>query len=96
MTVYAIAMINMRNREWLPNYSDKADVLIAKYGGRYVVRGVQPEQIEGKNILPDIIVILEFPSLETAKAWHSDPDYQDLIEVRNKGSDTDFLLVQGV
>jgi len=96
MAAYAIATISIHNRNWLSEYSDKADALISKYGGSYVVRSGRMEKLEGNNNIPDIFVILEFPSMEQAKAWHADPEYKSLIDIRNKGSDTDFLLVQGV
>ena len=40
--------------------------------------------------------ILEFPSVEAAKAWHGDPDYQPLIELRWTGSTAEALLVSGM
>jgi uncharacterized protein (DUF1330 family) len=60
------------------------------------VRGGKPEQLEGQGPLPDAIVVLEFPSIERAKAWYNDPEYAPLITLRQKGSDLDFVLVEGV
>lgn len=39
--------------------------------------------------------ILEFPSMEKARAWHNDPEYAQLIRLRQAGSTLDLLLVEG-
>ena len=41
-------------------------------------------------------MIIEFPNAEAAKAWHSDPEYQPLIELRNSGSTAEALMVPGL
>lgn len=33
-------------------------------------------------------------SMDKARAWYSDPDYQPLIELRQRGADVDFVLVE--
>jgi len=51
------------------------------------------ETAEGNQ--PDItgITLIEFPSLEAARAWHCDPEYQPFIELRQAGSHLDLFLV---
>jgi uncharacterized protein (DUF1330 family) len=44
----------------------------------------------------DAILVVEFPSMEKASAWYNDPDYQPLIELRQSGSEVDFVLVKGM
>jgi uncharacterized protein (DUF1330 family) len=41
-------------------------------------------------------VILEFPSVEAAKAWYDGPDYRKVREHRFKGSMYRVVLIQGV
>ena len=53
------------------------------------------ERPEGQGALPNAIVVLEFPSMAQAKAWHDDPAYAPLIKLRQAGSDLDFILVEG-
>jgi uncharacterized protein (DUF1330 family) len=56
------------------------------YGHHEVVEG--PE-IEG-------IVVLEFPTIEAAKAWYDSPAYREAREHRFKGAEYRAVIVQGV
>jgi uncharacterized protein (DUF1330 family) len=40
--------------------------------------------------------VLEFPSMEAARAWYDSPDYQDALAHRKAGSDYRVFLVDGV
>jgi uncharacterized protein (DUF1330 family) len=37
--------------------------------------------------------ILEFPSVEQAKAWYHDPAYRGLIDLRQSGADAEIVVV---
>lgn len=52
------------------------------------------EALEGEPA--DGIVVLEFPTMEAAKAWHGSPAYQEAMRHRQKGADYRVLLVEGV
>ena len=54
------------------------------------------ERLEGDGKLPSTIVVLEFPSMEQAKAWYNDPEYAPMIALRQGGSTLDFILVEGL
>jgi len=42
------------------------------------------------------MVVLEFPSMEHARAWYRDLEYAPLIRLRQSGSDTELVLVDGL
>jgi uncharacterized protein (DUF1330 family) len=44
----------------------------------------------------DTAAILEFPTMEDAKAWYYSAEYSAAREHRQKGSDFKFMIVQGV
>jgi uncharacterized protein (DUF1330 family) len=52
------------------------------------------EALEGNA--PDGIILLQFPTVEDAKAWYLSPDYQAAIPHRKKGADYRVMIVQGV
>jgi uncharacterized protein (DUF1330 family) len=85
----------MRDPSWTKEYGPKTAELVKKHGGRYIVRGGQMERLEGKEALPSVVVVLEFPTMQQARAWHSDPEYQPMIKLRQQGSDLEFILVEG-
>ena len=60
--------------------------VLAAYGRQEVLEG--PE-VEG-------VVILEFPSVEAAKAWYNSPAYCEVRQHRFRGSDYRAVIVEGV
>jgi uncharacterized protein (DUF1330 family) len=52
------------------------------------------EAVEGKA--PDGMVMLQFPTVEDAKAWYNSPAYQTAIPHRMKGADYRAFVVQGL
>ena len=52
------------------------------------------EAIEGKA--PDGIVMLQFPTVEDAKAWYHSPSYQAAMQHRLKAADYRVMIVQGL
>jgi len=65
------------------------------YGGRFVVRGGKVENLEG-NWSPKRLVIVEFPSVEQAKAWWNSPEYKDAKALRQATSKTQMIVVEGL
>ena len=64
--------------------------------GRYLVRSDGAwEVLEGKAPSATAFTVLEFPSMEIARAWHSDPDYAPFIKLRRQHSELDLILVEG-
>ena len=96
MPAYAIGHLQMRDSSWAKEYGPKTAELVKKHGGRYLVRGGKMERLEGRAPLPSLLVVLEFPTMEQAKAWYHDPEYQPMIKLRQGGSDLEFVLVEGV
>lgn len=94
MTAYAVFEVTITDSSFQEKYMDPTAKLVAKHGGRYIALG-PPEKIEGDRIPPSALVMLEFPSVEAAKAWHADPEYQPLIKLRQSGSASEALLVDG-
>jgi uncharacterized protein (DUF1330 family) len=95
MAAYMIFEVNVTDGAWRAEYLPKTAALVQKHGGRYLA-AAPAEKIEGNRALPSVVVILEFPSTEAAKAWHADADYQPMIKLRNTGSKSEALLVGGV
>jgi uncharacterized protein (DUF1330 family) len=97
MAAYAVGLYNMQDRSWLPDYKKTVTALIAKHGGRYIARASKCpwEVLEGARYPITGITIIEFPSMEHAKAWRSDPEYAPYIKLRQAGSHLDLMLVDG-
>lgn len=97
MAAYVIVrVLEMRDTGWREEYAPKTSALVQKHGGKFIVRGGAKERLEGTGKLPVNIVVIEFPSVEHAKAWYNDPDYAPLVKLRQSGSDAELVLVEGV
>jgi uncharacterized protein (DUF1330 family) len=96
MPAFAIGLYNISDASWRPAYREVVDKLVAKHGGRYVARTTNPwEVLEG--VAPDVtnVTMIEFPSMEHARAWYNDPEYAPMKRLRQAGSRLTFLLVEG-
>lgn len=87
MKAFAIGSVEMRDDSWVEDYIAKTEAIVARHGGRYLVRSANMEKLEGAGPLPDVIVVIEFPSMVQARAWYSDPEYAPLIKLRQGGCD---------
>ena len=73
-------------------YRRLAQIAVAHYGGRYLVRGAAYETLEG-SWQPQRLVVLEFPGMAAARAFYDSPEYRAAREARAGVSDFDILLV---
>ena len=96
MAAYIIGRVQMRDPAWVAEYGPKVGELVKKHGGKFIVRGGKMEKLEGKEALPSVTVVLEFPSMDQARAWYNDPAYGPMIALRQTGSDAELTLVEGV
>jgi len=96
MTAYALGIYRIRNTSWRPAYRVAQSKILPRYQGRYLVRSDGAwEVLEGKAPSATAFTVLEFPSMEQARAWHSDPDYAPFIELRRQHTELDLILVEG-
>jgi uncharacterized protein (DUF1330 family) len=84
MPAYIIARAAVSDPVGMQAYRDQVPGVVAKYGGRFLVRGPS-EVLEGDDDGRHTVV-LEFPDMERLKAfWHED-DYGALRALRQKFS----------
>jgi uncharacterized protein (DUF1330 family) len=95
MTVYLVVDIAVTNPVQFEEYKKLAPAAIAKYGGRYLIRGGAYEAMEG-DWKPQRLTIVEFESMEKAKAFYNSPEYQAAIKARKGAANMKMLLVQGI
>lgn len=94
MAAYVIVEVTIHDPEAYEGYKLLTPAAVAAYGGRFVVRSAQTENLEG-DWKPQRMVVLEFPSLETAKAWWHSPEYAAAKTIRQQAATTKMLVVPG-
>ncbi len=95
MAAYLIADLDVKNPAGLENYRAKVGDTLAKYGGKFLVRGGAHEVLEG-GWHPTRVVLLEFPSMDALKRWYNSPEYRPLVAERKAAAATDVIAVDGV
>jgi len=94
MPAYTLIELKIHDPSGLASYVPPVEALIKKHGGRYIVRAFEYEQLEGDH-RPDVIVILEFPSMDAARAFYNDPDYEPYMKARLGWAKVDWFLLPG-
>lgn len=95
MAAYLVVDIDVTNPAQFEEYKKLAPAAIAKYGGRYLIRGGAYEAIEG-DWKPQRLTVVEFDSMEKAKAFYRSPEYQAAITARQGAANMKMLLAQGI
>lgn len=95
MSAYAVANIDVTDAKAFQRYITEVPATVAKYGGRYLVRGGKIKLVEG-DWNPKILVVIEFPTMDALKAWYDSEDYRPLRSLRLKTARTTAAGVWGV
>jgi uncharacterized protein (DUF1330 family) len=95
MAAYIISDLTVLDPDAIAVYRTRAAASIARHGGRYLARGGKIEVLEG-NWDPKLIVVVEFPDADRARAWYRSPDYAEALAVRDRALTRNLLLVDGV
>jgi uncharacterized protein (DUF1330 family) len=94
--IVSFGLVTVANKDWVAEYRAKNTEILKKYGGRILARGKPSVTLEGTAPDVNTMIVVEFPSMEQAKAWYEDPDYQKLVRLRQTGSQADFVLIEGM
>ncbi len=95
MAAYIIVRMHVTDMERYKEYTKAAPDVVAQYGGRFIVRGGATVTLEGPEE-KDRIVVLEFPSLDRAKAFYGSEEYTAAAKLREGAASAQFIAVEGV
>jgi len=96
MPAYVISEVEILDEDQGQRYCELAAASIARHGGRYVVRGAQPEVPEGDWPDQQRVVVVEFPTMEILQSWYRSTDYAEALAVRETALTRRLLFVQGI
>jgi len=94
MTAYVIVDIEVLDPAGYEEYKKLAPAAVKLFGGKYLARGGPNETLEG-DWRANRLVILEFPTVEQAKAWLNSPEYAPARALRHKYAKTNMVVVEG-
>ncbi len=95
MSAYLIAHLTVTDPDAFEAYRAAVPEVIARFGGRYLVRGGAVETLEGEWRVPRIVIIA-FDSMAQARRFYESPDYQEILPLRLAAAKGDVALVEGV
>jgi uncharacterized protein (DUF1330 family) len=94
MAGYVVAHIEITDPEAFKAYQAVVPSVIAKFGGRYLVRGGAAEVREGEWPVSRL-VILSFDSVDQARRFYDSPEYQEILPLRLNASTGTLAIVEG-
>jgi uncharacterized protein (DUF1330 family) len=95
MPAYVIVEVEVHDPARYEAYKTMVPPSLAKYGGRFIVRGGEVTPLEG-GWAPKRLVVIEFPSVGQAKAWWASPEYAEAKALRQATSTGRMIVVDGV
>lgn len=94
MVAYVIADVEVTDTVKYEDYKKLTPAAVARHGGRFVARGGQTAVLEG-DWRPGRVVIIEFPSLEQARAFYTSVDYTAARRARAGAAKMNMIAVEG-
>ncbi len=94
MPAYIMVEVEIHNPDEYENYRKMVPPSLEKYQGKFIVRGGKMEMLEGEWN-PQRIVVLEFPSMELAKAWWASEEYAPAKALRQRTANSKMIVIEG-
>ncbi|MCY4615761.1 MAG: DUF1330 domain-containing protein [Chloroflexi bacterium] len=95
MAGYVIADVRVTDEAGFADFIARIPASIEAHGGRYIIRGGDVEVRQG-DWAPPRFVVVEFDSIEAARAWLDSDSYAEVGEILNRTSDTNIIVIDGV
>ena len=93
MSAYAIALVTVHDPAHWSTYAGSVGATLAPYGAKRVLKGKVAQTLSGTNDA-QACAVLEFPDIESARAWYASDAYQALIPTRDRGGSVTLSLIE--
>ena len=95
MSAYIVVDTKISDAEKYEEYKRLAKPIAEKHGGVYKARGGELEVFESDLWTPTRLVIVEFPSMDAARAFLNDPEYAPVRDIRRGNAVCTLALIDG-
>ena len=96
MPAYLIVDTKIENAEEYEKYKAQARPIAESFGGVYRARGGEMDILETDLWTPTRMVIIEFPDMESARAFANAPEYQPIKKIRRGNAACTLAILEGV
>ncbi|MBT4911532.1 MAG: DUF1330 domain-containing protein [Alphaproteobacteria bacterium] len=93
---YVLVDTKISNNKNYEIYKSKAKPIAEKFGGKYLTRGGEMDVVQSDLWSPTRLVLVEFPSIEKARAFHSSEDYADVKKIRIENAESTLVILEGL
>ncbi len=90
---YWVARVDVDDADAYAEYRRLNGLAFAKYNGRFIVRGPAAEVVKGVPRKHNVVI--EFDSLEQARACYASPEYQAAVKYLSKVGPIDLVICEG-
>ena len=94
-SAYIIANVTVTHPEQYEEYKKLSTIAMKAHGAEVCVRGGKVDVLEG-DWAPSRLVMLKFPTVEKAMAFHDSVEYQAAIKAREGIAVMRMIVVEGV
>ena len=91
---YLIAHIRVHDKDAFEQFKQLSGAAIKAHNGKVLVRNPSPDHREGAA--EGLAIVIEFESIDAARDFYESDAYSEARVVREKISDTDLVLVEGL
>lgn len=94
MAAYIIVEIETTDEALMTEYRKHTPGLVAKFGGKFIVRGGTCNTLEG-GWAPPRLVVLEFPDMAAAERFYNSEEYKPVLAMRVRAGNSKAIMVDG-
>ena len=94
MAAYMIVEVETTDEPLMAEYRKHTPGLVAKFGGKFIVRGGKTKTLEG-GWTPPRVVVIEFPDFASAERFYNSPEYKPVLDMRLRAGNSRAIIVDG-
>lgn len=95
MSAFIIVDTKLLNSSAYEEYKKLAKPIVEKFGGNYLARGGELDIRETDLWTPTRVVIVEFPDMDSARAFIDSDEYAPVKKIRHANAECTLFIVDG-
>jgi uncharacterized protein (DUF1330 family) len=91
---YVYVEVDVTDSARYQDYMLKSRAAVEAFGGHFLVRGGEPEVVEGGRAVSRVVIV-EFESFERAREFYYSSQYQEAAAMRQGSATVHYYLLHG-
>jgi uncharacterized protein (DUF1330 family) len=89
-----IVEVETTDEPLMAEYRKHTPGLVARFGGKFIVRGGKCRSLEG-GWTPSRVVVIEFPDYAAAERFYDSTEYKPVLDMRLRAGKSKAIIVDG-